>query len=134
MRTAKIIAAALLGLGFSFSAHAQTPVVGTPGAMTTPGSPATPATGTGAIVPGQPSTTMPGNVNMGTGVVSPSAATPMGTSGTMSPNGVPSGTIDAGTLRSNQPMSTPGSQPTRRSNRGTRTTTNSNTNTTTTRP
>lgn len=138
MKTSQIFAAALLGLGLSFSAHAQTPVVGTPGTMTTPGAPATPATGTGTIVPGQPSTVAPGTgvgPVIGTGTVPPNATTPIGTSGTtMYPNGVPARNIDAGTLRSDQPVGnppTPGSQPTRRLNSRTRTT---NTNTSTTRP
>ena len=138
MKTTQLFVAALLGLGLGFSAHAQTPVVGTPGAMTTPSAPATPATGTGAIVPGQPSSTVPGNVNTDTGVVSPSATTPVGTSGsTMYPNGVPARNVDAGTLRSDQPVGNPptsGSQQTRSLNRNRTRTGTTNSTSTTTRP
>ncbi|QKG56922.1 hypothetical protein GKZ68_09950 [Hymenobacter sp. BRD128] len=127
MKTSSIFAVALLGLGLSFSAHAQTPAVGTPSAMPTPGSPATPAVGT--IAPGPPSTIMPGTA-------SPGATVPVGASRTtMYPNGVPARNADAGTLRSDQPLGSPatsGSQPTRRLN--TRTRPGTSTNTTTTRP
>jgi hypothetical protein len=110
--------AALLGLATSFSAHAQTPVLGAPGAIGTPGAPSTPVTGAGTIVPGQPGTMAPGTVGAGTGVMSPNATTPMGTTGgTLSPNGgMPTRNVDGGTLRSDQPMTNPavpGSQSTR---------------------
>jgi hypothetical protein len=135
MKTSHFFAAALLGLATSFSAHAQTPVVGAPGAIGTPGAPATPAAGMGTIVPGQPGTMAPGTV--GTGVVSPNATTPMSTTGgTLYPNGgVPTRNVDGGTLRADQPMANPavpGSQPTRSLNRS-RTTTPSR-GTTTARP
>lgn len=136
MKTKQLFGAALLGLGLSFSAHAQTPVVGAPGTMSTPGSPAT-GTGTGTIVPGQPGATMPGTgvgSVIGTGTVSPNATAPIGTPGTtMSPTGLPTRTVDGGTLRSDQPMGSPrttGSQQTRRLNSRTR----PGTSTTTTRP
>jgi collagen type IV alpha len=125
MKAIHLFSAALLGLATSFSAHAQTPVVGTPGTMSTPGSPATPAGATGTIVPGQPSTVMPGNGTgtvIGSGTLPAGTTTPIGTSGTMTPNGLPSRNVDGGTLRPDQQMGTPGSQSTRRSNR-TRTTT-----------
>lgn len=137
MKAKRIFAAALLGLALSFSAHAQTPVVGTPGPTTTPGVPATPAAGMGTIVPGQPSATQPGTGAgaLGTGAVSPSATTPVGTSGTpLYPSGVPARNVDGGTLRADQPVGnspTPGSQPTRRLNNRSRTGT---TNSSTTRP
>jgi hypothetical protein len=135
MKTTHFFAAALLGLATSFAAHAQTPVVGAPGAIGTPGAPATPVTGAGAIVPGQPGTMAPGTVGAGTGTVSPNATTPMSTSGgTLYPNGgVPTRNVDGGTLRSDQPMANPavpGSQPTRSLNRSRSTSTNR----TTTRP
>lgn len=132
MKANHFFAAALLGLATSFSAHAQTPVVGTPGALGTPGAPATPMNGAGTIVPGQPGTTMPGTIGTGTGVGTPSATTPIGTTGgTLTPNGgVPTRNVDGGTLRTDQPMgnpAVPGSQRGR-----SRTTTPSRT--TTTRP
>jgi hypothetical protein len=135
MKTSHFCAAALLGLATSFSAHAQTPVVGAPGAIGTPGAPATPATGAGTIVPGQPGTMAPGTVGTGTGVLVPGTTAPIGTTGgTLSPNGgVPAGGVNGGTLRADQPMAnptTPGSQSTRSINRS-RTTTPSRT---TTRP
>jgi len=133
MKTVHFFAAALLGLATSFSAHAQTPVVGAPGSMGTPGAPATPVNGAGTIVPGQPGTTATGTVGagtLGTGVVSPTT-TPMGTTGgTLSPNGMPTRNVDGGTLRTDQPMTAPGTQPARSTNRSRTTTTNR----TTTRP
>jgi collagen type IV alpha len=129
MKASHFFSAALLGLGLSFSAHAQTPVVGAPGTMSTPGSPATPATNTGTIVPGQPGTVVPNNGTgpiIGTGTLPAGTTTPIGTSGTMSPNGMPTRNVDGGTLTPGQPMGTPGSQSTRRSNR-TRTTTSGTT-------
>jgi hypothetical protein len=126
MKTTHLFAVALLGLATSFTAHAQTPVVGAPGAMSTPGSPAT----TGTVVPGQTGTALPGagvGTVTGAGTVSPNATTPIGTSGTtMYPNGVPARNVDGGTLRSDQPVGNPatsGSQPTRTLNNRTRTTT-----------
>ncbi|MDO7887876.1 hypothetical protein [Hymenobacter cheonanensis] len=138
MKTTQFFGAALLGLATSFSAFAQTPVVGAPGTMSTPGAPATSATGMGTVVPGQPSTTSGTGVGsvIGTGTVSPGATTPIGTSGsTMYPNGTSTRTVDGGTLRTDQPAgspTTPGTQQTRRLNSRTRTGTS--TNTTTTRP
>jgi hypothetical protein len=127
MKTTKLFAAALLGLAFSFSAHAQTPVMGTPGTMTTPGSPATPAVGTGTVVPGQPGTMTPGvgaGSVIGTGTLPAGTTTPIGTSGTTAyPGGAPARTVDGGTLTPGQPVGTPGSQSTRRTNSRTRTTT-----------
>lgn len=129
MKTKQFFGAALLGLGLSFSAHAQTPVVGAPGTMGTPGSPATPAAGTGTIVPGQPGTALPGNGTgtvIGTGTLPAGTTTPIGTSGTMSPNGLPSRNVDGGTLTPSQQMgspATPGTQSTRRSSRARTTTT-----------
>lgn len=136
MKTSHFFAAALLGLATSFSAHAQTPVVGAPGAIGTPGAPATPTTGAGTIVPGQPGTMAPGTVGAGTGVMAPGATTPIGTTGgTLSPaGGVPAGSLNGGTLRTDQLMASPtgpGSQPARGTNRS-RTTTPSRG--TTTRP
>jgi hypothetical protein len=129
MKTTHFFGAALLGLSLSFSAHAQTPVLGAPGTMSTPGAPATSATGTGTIVPGQPSTVMPGNgtgTTIGTGTLPAGTTTPIGTvSGTTtSPNGLPTRNVDGGTLTPSQQMGAPGSQSTRR-------TTNSRTRTTT---
>jgi len=130
MKTAHFFAAALLGLGTSFSAHAQTPVLGTPGAVGTPGSPATPAAGTGTIVPGQPGTIVPGTgagTVIGTGTLPAGTTTPIGTpGGTMTPNGTLNRNVDGGTLRVDQPAGTPavpGAQPGRRLNNRTRTTT-----------
>lgn len=120
MKVSHFFAAALLGLATTFSAHAQTPVVGAPGAIGTPGAPATPVNGAGTVVPGQPGTM--GTSTVGTGIVPPNATTPMGTtSGTMYPSGgVPARSVDGGTLRTDQPMANPavsGSQPTRSINR-----------------
>jgi hypothetical protein len=127
MKISHFFAAALLGLATSFTAHAQTPVVGAPGAIGTPGAPATPTTGAGTIVPGQPGMMTPGNVGAGTGVIVPGASAPIGTTGgTLSPNGsLPNRNVDGGTLRTDQPMANPampGSQSTRGLNRS-RTTT-----------
>jgi hypothetical protein len=135
MKTSHFFAAALLGLATSFSAHAQTPVVGAPGAIGTPGAPATSANGAGTIVPGQPGMS---GMGAGAGVVTPNATTPMSTTGggALYPNGgVPARNVDGGTLRADQPMSNPavsGSQSTRSINRS-RTTTPSRS-TTNTRP
>ena len=120
MKASHFFAATLLGLAASFSAHAQTPVVGAPGAIGTPGAPATPANGAGTVVPGQPGTM--GSGTMSTGVASPNVTTPMNTTGgTLNPNGgVPARNVDGGTLRTDQPMANPaapGSQPTRSINR-----------------
>ena len=128
MKTTHFFGAALLGLATTFSAHAQTPVVGAPGTMSTPGAPATSATGTGTIVPGQPSTVMPGastgaGTVIGTGTLPAGTTTPIGTSGTMSPNGMPTRNVDGGTLTPGSQMGTPGSQSTRRSTRARTTTT-----------
>jgi collagen type IV alpha len=133
MKTSHFFAAALLGLATSFSAHAQTPVVGAPGTMSTPGSPATPAAGTGTIVPGQPGTMAPGTMGAGTGMATPGVTAPIGsTGGTLNSNGgVPAGSLNGGTLRTDQPA-VPGSQSSRSLNRS-RTTTPSRS-TTTTRP
>ena len=136
MKAAHFFGAALLGLATAFSAHAQTPVVGAPGTVGTPGSPATPAAGTGTIVPGQPGTAAPRTATgvdqvMGTGTLPAGTTTPIGTSGTMTtPGGLPARNVDGGTLTPGQPMGTPGSQSTRRTNSRTRTTTTG----TTTRP
>lgn len=120
MKVSHFFAAALLGLATTFSAHAQTPVVGAPGAIGTPGAPATPVNGAGTVVPGQPGTM--GTSTVGTGIVPPNATTPIGTTGgTMYPSGgVPVRSVDGGTLRTDQPMANPavsGSQPTRSINR-----------------
>lgn len=136
MKTSHFFAAALLGLATSFSAHAQTPVVGAPGTMSTPGAPATPAAGAGTIVPGQPGTMAPGTMGAGTGVATPGVTAPIGsTGGTLNPTGgVPAGSLNGGTLRTDQPMANPavpGSQSSRSLNRS-RTTTPSRG--TTTRP
>ena len=105
MKACHFFAAALLGLATSFSAHAQTPVVGAPGAMGTPGAPATPVNGAGTVVPGQPGTMGAGTMGtgtVGTGVVPPGATAPMTTPGNMPARGV-----DGGTLRTDQPMANP---------------------------
>ncbi len=135
MKSSYLLAATLLGLGLSFSAHAQTPVVGAPGAMSTPGAPATPAAGIGTIVPGQPSAAAPGTgvgSVIGTTTTPPAAGAPMGT--TAFPGGVPARRVDAGALRTNQPVGSPAaaeSPSARRLNSRARTT---NTNTSTPRP
>ena len=126
MKPTQLFGAALLGLATSFSAYAQTPVLGTPGAPVAPGTPVsagTPVLGAGAVVPGQL-----GSLNTGslpTGPVPASATTPMGSSGQLYPaNGVPTRNVDGGTLRADQPVigngnpATTGGQPTRRLNRG----------------
>lgn len=129
MKTFHFFSAALLGLAISFSAQAQTPVLGTPGAVGTSGAPATPAAGTGTIVPGQPGAVVPGTgvgTVIGTGTLPAGTTTPIGTSGTMTPGGTLNRNVDGGTLRVDQPAGTPavpGSQPSRRLNNRTRTTT-----------
>lgn len=149
MKTTQLFGAALLGLAISFSAHAQTPVTSPTGAPVAPGTPIAPGSsvlGTGTVVPGQtgvPSTgvVVPGQAGLNNGInngmgtvpatgVPANATTPIGTSGQTYPaNGVPNRTIDAGTLRSDQPVigsgnpATIGGQPTRRVNRARTTTT-----------
>ncbi|GAB3634853.1 hypothetical protein GCM10027422_04430 [Hymenobacter arcticus] len=143
MKTTQLFGAALLGLAISFSAHAQTPVVGTPGAPIAPGSPIVTGSqvpNTGAVVPGQAGMNngaiVPGQAGMNNGMgtvpaggVPANATTPIGSSGQLYPaGGVPTRNVDGGTLRSDQPTigngnpATTGGQPTRRLNKA-RTTT-----------
>ncbi len=131
MKPSHFFAAALLGLATSFSAHAQTPVVGAPGAIGTPGAPATPINGAGTIVPGQPGVTTTGTVSPG--VVSPGSLPTTTPGGTLSPMGSsPARTVDGGTLRTDQPMANPASPGTpARGLNSTRTTTPNRTPTTT---
>ena len=134
MKTSHFLGAALLGLASSFSAQAQTPAIGTPGTPVTPGAPATsptgaPVMGAGTVVPGQPGT----STGMGTlpaGTVPANATTPIGSSGQLYPAGaVPTRDVEGGTQRADQPAvgrgipATTGGQPTRRLNRGNRSTT-----------
>ncbi len=131
MKATQFFGAALLGLVISFSAHAQTPLMGTPGTPVAPGTPVsagTPVLGAGAVVPGQVGS--PNTGSLPTGTVPANATTPMGSSGQLYPaNGVPARNLDGGTQRADQPIigngnpATTGGQPTRRLNKARTTTT-----------
>jgi len=127
MKTSQIFGLALLGLASSFSAHAQTPVVGAgaPGATMGTGAPGTIGAPGNVMAPGTATpgvgTAMPGqNTTLG-GTVPASATTPIGSSGAMYPNGTPTRNMDGGTQRADQPMggnpAVTGSQQTRSLNR-----------------
>lgn len=112
MNTASFFGAALLGLAVNFSAHAQVPATGMPGAVVPSGSPAT--RNAGAVVPGQPTLSNTGSLPTGT---VPQGAVPTGTY----PGSLPARNLDGGTQRADQPRGTnpavTGSQQTRSLNR-----------------
>lgn len=106
MKTSQLLFTALLGLGISSAACAQTTVPGTTGVPGMPGA----ASGTGATVPGQaspnigntmPSTTLPTSP-AATGTAPGAIYTP----GTVAPGGTP-GVLPAGQPAGMTPRNTP---------------------------
>jgi hypothetical protein len=129
MKSSSLFFAALLGLGVSSAASAQTTVpgtIGTPGATTTaPGTVPGQVGATSGTVPNAsiPSGTLPAGTTAPMGTAPSTIYTPGSTPGTL--NGMSTGTNN-GTLNSTQPVpagSTPANRSTRRTNTGQGTTT-----------